>query len=76
MANTHAPRNVVDSSLHQPTSQVKSQLETQRSVILDPKDDYLVLDDIKVGTWFYRTVLLFAWLYSEDCGQRLVAAKK
>ena len=41
-----APRSIVESA--NIGQENKGSMETQRSVILDPKDDYLVLDDIKV----------------------------
>jgi len=41
-----APRTIVESAAPI-TQQVNKTMETQRSVILHPKDDYLVLDDIK-----------------------------
>jgi hypothetical protein len=48
--SAQAPRTVVESAVPPSSAQptpIKS--ENVRSVILDPKDDVLVLDDIKVG---------------------------
>jgi hypothetical protein len=49
--SAQAPRTVVESAVP-PTSSTQPtpiKSENVRSVILDPKDDVLVLDDIKVG---------------------------
>ena len=42
--NAQAPRTIIESAV--PIGSVKT--ENVRSVILDPKDDVLVLDDLKV----------------------------
>jgi hypothetical protein len=50
--SAQAPRTVVESAV--PTSNTQQpaiKSENVRSVILDPKDDVLVLDDIKVGVF-------------------------
>ena len=44
--NAQAPRTIIESAV--PIGSVKT--ENVRSVILDPKDDVLVLDDLKVKT--------------------------
>ena len=47
--SAQAPRTVVESAVP-PTSNTQPAIKSEnvRSVILDPKDDVLVLDDIKV----------------------------
>ena len=47
--SAQAPRTVVESAVPTSTQPTTIKSENVRSVILDPKDDVLVLDDIKVG---------------------------
>ncbi len=47
--SAQAPRTVVESAVPTSTQPTPIKSENVRSVILDPKDDVLVLDDIKVG---------------------------
>ncbi len=49
--SAQAPRTVVESAVPPTTSTQQPAIKSEnvRSVILDPKDDVLVLDDIKVG---------------------------
>ncbi len=47
--SAQAPRTVVESAVPPTSTQPSIKSENVRSVILDPKDDVLVLDDIKVG---------------------------
>ncbi len=49
--SAQAPRTVVESAVPPTSTQLPATIKSEnvRSVILDPKDDVLVLDDIKVG---------------------------
>jgi hypothetical protein len=47
LSGAQAPRTIVESAVPPPTPTVKT--ENVRSVILDPKNDVLVLDDLKVS---------------------------
>ena len=68
-----APRSIIESAV--PVTEFKN--ETQRSVILDPKDDYLVLDDVKVylhtkllgrftPIFYINSVRIFSWAIFGD----------